>query len=70
MYAKPGTTWANEMNFGMHHAPGAGLIARNVDLQSSILTLSYTHVFPSMKQNRNVSQENLSLAKCKFNYKS
>ena len=23
---KPETTWANEMNFGMNHAPGAGLI--------------------------------------------
>ena len=24
------TTWANEMNFVMHHAPGAGTIARPV----------------------------------------
>ena len=23
-YTGPGTTWANEMNFGMEHAPGAG----------------------------------------------
>ena len=23
----PGTTWANEMHFGMNHAPVAGLIA-------------------------------------------
>ena len=26
-YAGPGTTWANEMNFVMNHAPGAGSIA-------------------------------------------
>ena len=39
-YTGPRTTWANEMNFGMKHAPGAGLIARPVDLQSSMLPLS------------------------------
>ena len=22
-YTRPGTTWFNEMNFGMNHAPGA-----------------------------------------------
>ena len=27
-----GTTWASEMNFTMKHAPGAGLIARPVNL--------------------------------------
>ena len=26
-YTGPGTTWANEMNFVLNHAPGAGLIA-------------------------------------------
>ena len=26
-YTGPGTTWDNEMNFGMKHAPGAGSIA-------------------------------------------
>ena len=40
-YTGPGTTWANEMNFGMNHAPGAGLIARPVDLQSSVLPLCH-----------------------------
>ena len=29
----PGTTWANEVNFGMNHAPGVGSIAQPVDLQ-------------------------------------
>ena len=32
-----GTTWTNEMNFGMNHAPGAGLIALPVDMQYSAL---------------------------------
>ena len=27
LYTGQGTTWANEMNFGMAHAPGAGSIA-------------------------------------------
>ena len=40
-YTELGTTWANEMNFVMNHAPGAGLLARPVDQQSSALTLSY-----------------------------
>ena len=26
-----GTTWANEVNFGINHAPGAGSISRPVD---------------------------------------
>ena len=30
-----GTTWVNEMNFVMTHAPGAGSIARPVDQQPS-----------------------------------
>ena len=40
-YTGPGTTWANEMNFSMNHAPGAGSIAGFVDLQSSTLSLSF-----------------------------
>ena len=36
-----GTTWTNEMDFGMNHALGAGLITRPVDLQSSTLLLCY-----------------------------
>ena len=36
-----GTTWANEMNFDVNHAPGAGLIARPVDQQSSVLPLCH-----------------------------
>ena len=35
----PGTTWANEPNFVMNHALGAGLIARPVDQQSIALPL-------------------------------
>ena len=31
-YTGPGTIWVNGMNFGMKHAPRAGLIARPVDL--------------------------------------
>ena len=27
-YTRLGITWANEMNFGMNHGPGAGSIAR------------------------------------------
>ena len=36
----PGTTWANGMNFGMNHSPGAGLITQPIDLQISMLPLS------------------------------
>ena len=31
-YSGPGTTSANEMNFGMNHAPGASLLAGTVTL--------------------------------------
>ena len=37
----PGTTWANEMNLVVKHAPGAGLIARPVDQQSNALPLCH-----------------------------
>ena len=30
------TSWANEINFGINHAPGAGSIAGPIDRQSSI----------------------------------
>ena len=30
-YIGPGTTWTNEMNFVVNHAPDAGWIARPVD---------------------------------------
>ena len=36
-YTGPGTILANEINFVMDHAPGAGLIACPVDQQSSAL---------------------------------
>ena len=36
-----GATWANEINFGMNHAPVAGSIAQPVDQQSSALPLCY-----------------------------
>ena len=35
------------MNLVMNHAPGAGLIARPVDLQSSLLLLCYDYAPPS-----------------------
>ena len=38
-YTGQGTTWANGMTFAMNNAPGAGLIARPVDQQSSVLQL-------------------------------
>ena len=44
-YTGPGTTWANEMNFVMTHAPGAGSI--NIVIKStnySILT-SYNNTY-------------------------
>ena len=39
-------TFVNEMNFGMKHAPGAGLIALLADLQSSA-PWSYINVIPT-----------------------
>ena len=36
-YTGHGTTWANEMNFAIKHAPGAGSITQSVDLQSNAL---------------------------------
>ena len=36
-----GTTWANEMNLVMNHAPDARSIARPVDQQSSALCHGY-----------------------------
>ena len=40
-----GTTWANEMNFTMNHAPGVGLIAQPIDQQSSVLHCAMTTPF-------------------------
>ena len=37
-YTGPGTTWTNETNFVMKHAPGAGSIVWPVDQQSSAIT--------------------------------
>ena len=36
-----GIVWANEMNLVVNHAPGAGSIARLVNLQSSTQPLCY-----------------------------
>ena len=38
-YTGPWTTWATWVKFAMNHAPGAGLIARPVDQQSTTLLL-------------------------------
>ena len=40
-YVRLRTTWANEMNFVMNHAPRAGSIARPVDQKSNALPLRY-----------------------------
>ena len=40
-YTRLWTTWSNMMNLGLNHAPGAGLMAWPVDLQSSMLPLCY-----------------------------
>ena len=40
-YTRPGTTWANEMNFVTNRAPDAGLITQPADLQSSMLPLCF-----------------------------
>ena len=36
---RPGTTWANNMNFVINRAPGAGSIVRPVEQQYSALPL-------------------------------
>ena len=38
-YAGLGISWANEMNFVINHAPGAGSLAQPVGPQSSALPL-------------------------------
>ena len=47
-YASPETTWANEMNFVVIHAPDAGSIAQPVDLQSNVLPLNSTLLLGSI----------------------
>ena len=45
-------SWANEMNFGMNHAPGAGLITHSVDLLScSPAPYHYATTAPSVRFN-------------------
>ena len=51
-YTGLGTTWANEMNIGVNHAPHAGSIARPVDLQSNTLPLCYDSPLPVYKLTR------------------
>ena len=53
-YTRPGTTWANEMNFVMNPAPGVGSIARPVDhyicwLRTIIATVPLI-IFPLLKR--------------------
>ena len=45
-YTGSWTNWANEMNFHMKHAPGAGSITEHVDQQSSALPLY--HGYPQL----------------------
>ena len=51
LYIGPGITWADEMNFVMNHAPGAGFIASPVNQQSSVLPL-YHRCPPGLLHNR------------------
>ena len=44
------------MNFGMNHAPGAGLIARPVDLQASELPLCYSCPIETIEEGENVKE--------------
>ena len=39
LYTGTGTTWADEMNFVMYHAPGVVSISRPVDQETSALPL-------------------------------
>ena len=41
-YIGLGTTWPNEINFVMNHAPGAGSTVRPVDQQSGALHYAMT----------------------------
>ena len=68
-----GTTWANEMNFCMNHAPGAGSITHPFNLQSSVLQLllqftitieniSYMHQTKGL-----VKEKNCQSLRCVYN---
>ena len=48
-YAGSGTTWANDMPFVMNHDPGAGSLARPIDLQSSALPLCHGYPLNGVK---------------------
>ena len=37
-----GTTWVNEMNLGMNHAPDAGSFTQPIELQSGAQPLHYS----------------------------
>ena len=51
--------WANEMNYVMNHAPGAGSIARTVEQQSSALPLYHgCPKFPITKTNEWINSMN------------
>ena len=41
VFTEHGITCVNKMHFGMKHAPGAGSVARTVDLRSNELLLCY-----------------------------
>ena len=59
-YSGPRTTWANERNFVMNHAPGAELIAQHVDHQSSALPLCHGRAF---RQIRDMASNTIHLFK-------
>ena len=50
-----GANWANEMNFVMNHARGAGLITRPVDQQSSMLPLY--HGYPLLRREMEINTQ-------------
>ena len=45
-YTGPGTTWANEINLGLNHVPGAGSITWPVDLTCSLAHYHCTTAAP------------------------
>ena len=66
----PGTTWANEMNIGLNHAPGAGLIALPVDLHSNLLWLHPTrtidyHYYETIRTRITISHQSIYSVKAK-----
>ena len=65
--AGPRTTWANEMNFVVNHAPDAELVARSVTQLFSVLQLCYGRP-PLIERRKNLHKKNRSRAFCVRSY--